>query len=89
MSVVSNATGQTDDSPIKGFSEAGICTADFTPWIELFCLIGGWQQRWQGSMSAAALRLWDLPANVTGEECLLTRQGQTNGGIRLFKLKGM
>lgn len=89
MSLIQSTVDQVADQLPAGFSEAGICTADFTPWIELFCQIGGWQQRWQGSMSAAALQLWGLSADVTGEECFLSRPDRDTGGIRLFKLHGI
>jgi hypothetical protein len=37
----------------SGFSEAGICVQDISPWVELFTGLGGWEISWQGSAPLA------------------------------------
>lgn len=73
----------------SGFSEAGICVQDMSPWVELFTGLGGWEISWQGSVSPGTLQLWGLGREVKAKECLLTKPGQESGSIRLFKLEGV
>jgi catechol 2,3-dioxygenase-like lactoylglutathione lyase family enzyme len=78
----------TTDFGLKGFSEAGICTQNMDLWIRLFKEIGGWNETWRGTTSAAIRDLWGLTPGASSQECLLTCPLSDTGHVRLFSIQG-
>jgi catechol 2,3-dioxygenase-like lactoylglutathione lyase family enzyme len=72
---------------LNGFSEAGICTRDVKPWLELLTTVGGWTESWRGNTPVEIMQLWGSGPAASCTEILLSKPNSDTGLIRLFQFQ--
>lgn len=67
------------------WQEVVVSVTDIERSAAFFTQIGGYEAKWQGSLSPSSIRAWNLPETATGEALLLGPAGYDAGLIRLVR----
>ena len=78
---------RAQDSPVTTsvWKEAVVSVTDLDRSARFFREIGGYKEKWRGSLDLTEIRAWGLPATATAEGLLLGPVGQDTGLLRLVR----
>lgn len=88
--LILSLTASASEAPVAAITEqvwqeAIVSVTDLDRTAEFFKVIGGYEEKWRGSMHATELASWGVPESASAESVLLGPEGQDTGLLRLVR----